>query len=241
MKIDRNNAYDVYIPDSLKDDDTAVIYCHGGAFRYGDKGDDEKFLSVLAQKSSMKVYSAGYRNLDDARCFVNMINDIKACIDTVAEQDEISHFILMGASSGAYLVWILSLMFCDNEKYSIDAVVLVSGYLLFEEEDGITNALCMFPAFQYFPTELKNVDMDYSGYKLPERVLLVTGDGDGCKKDSEVLYAALKKTASAKPEIVCAASDSEETDHCFIINDPYSEVAQRVFARIIECVNPMAE
>lgn len=190
--------YDVYYCDKTNADE-AIIYCHGGAFRYGNKGDNQDFLAVLAEKMSMRVYSIGYRNLDEARTLKNMIEDINNCIEIIAKTDSISHFHLMGASSGAYLIWILSLMVSNASKfgmncnYDIDSVILISGYFLFKRNDPITQAFCLFPTFQDFPEAIRNIIMDYSDYRLPS-TLLISGANDSCLEDSKVLYEAIKKS-----------------------------------------------
>lgn len=225
--------YDLYYCDGT-DSDTAIIYCHGGAFRYGDKGDNRDFLAALAEKLSMRVYSVGYRNLDEARSIINMIKDIRESIESIVKEDSISHFHIMGASSGAYLVWILTIMASNTEKfnvsfdYMVDSVTLISGYLLFKKVDPITRMLCLFPSFQGFPQDIKRVDMDYSGYNLPP-VLLITGKDDGCLEDSKVLYETVKKTNRTKIELRVINSQTDKADHCFISKRPYTEESKQAY------------
>lgn len=228
--------YDVYYCDNT-DANEAIIYCHGGAFRYGDKGNNQDFLAALAEKMSTRVYSVGYRNLDEARSLTNMIKDIRESIESIAKEDAISHFHIMGASSGAYLVWILSIMASNTEKFDIsfdfmvDSVTLISGYFLFKKEDPITQMLCLFPAFQGFPLDIKRVDMDYSGYSLPP-VLLITGDEDGCLEDSKVLYEAVKKTNQTQIDLCVFSSRSDKANHCFLTHRPETEESEQAFDRI---------
>ena len=237
--ITKTQNYNLYISDSGISSDKAIIYCHGGAFRYGDKGDDEEFLSLLARKTSLPVYSVAFRNLDDARSIRYMIDDIKACMDLIHENDRINSFVLMGSSSGAYLAWILSIMLCNSEKYGISSeykvssVILISGYLVFEDNDGITNALGLFPSFQDFPKELKDVLMDYGDYGLPKHILLIAGEEDSCQ-DSEELFKIINRIDKDNYCYLCAHSDNESTEHCFLTKYPESKVSQGLFDRIKE-------
>lgn len=233
--------YDLYYCDDAASD-TAIIYCHGGAFRYGDKGDNSDFLTALTEKMSMRVYSVGYRNLDEARSMKNMIDDISKCIDNIAKTDSISHFCLMGASSGAYLVWIFSLMllnvsmFSVSYDYEIDSVILISGYFLFKQNDPITQSFCLFPTFQGFPDELRNADMDYSDYYLPS-TLIISGDSDSCLEDCITFFETIRRTNSTKVELNVFNSDTDKADHCFIIEMPYTKLAEKAFLCIKDFVS----
>ncbi len=99
----------------------AIIYCHGGAFRYGKKSENSEFLATLAEKMSMRVYSVDFRNIDEARSLKVMIDDIVDSINRIVEQDSITRFHIMGSSSGAYLVWIMSIMLANPEKFCVKA------------------------------------------------------------------------------------------------------------------------
>ena len=241
-QIKKNDLYDKYEFDSTVGDE-AIIFCHGGAFRYGDKGDNSNFLAALSEKTSMRVYSIGYRNLDEAHSLKNMIDDISVIIDSIVKTDSISHFHIMGASSGAYLVWILSIMVSNAEKFNInydfevDSVTLISGYFLFKRDDLITQMFCLFPTFQSFPQEIKSVDMDYSSYNLPP-IILITGEDDGCLEDSQVLYEAVKRSNSTEIKLsVLESSLKEKADHCFLIQIPNSEVAKQAFDQIYSFIS----
>ncbi len=229
-------THDLYYCESSFSDE-AIIYCHGGAFRYGDKSDNSAFLAALAEKTRMRVYSVGFRNIDEARSLKTMIDDINNSINTIVRCDSISHFHMMGASSGAYLAWILSLFVLNPEKYDIcldyklKSVTLISGYYLFKPNDPITQMLCLFPAFQDFPQEIRNVDMTYSGFNLAP-MLLITGTEDSCLEDSKVLYDALTKSKVANVEIKIFESDADMADHCFIIDRPDADVSQKA----LDCI-----
>ena len=236
-----SKTHDYYFCDGSVSDE-AIIYCHGGSFRYGDKGDNSDFLTALAEKTSMQVYSVGYRNIDEARSLRTMIDDIVEIISLIVDRSAITHFHIMGASSGAYLVWIMSIMISNPEKFgisskfTIDSVTLISGYFLFKRNDPITQMLCLFPAFQDFPKSIKDVEMDYSGYDLPP-ILLITGDADGCREDSEVLFNAVKTTNTTEIELSVSSSDTDMADHCFIIERPDAEVSKKVFEQICTFIN----
>lgn len=243
MSIDCDNfifvktaLYDMYTSESV-DDSEAIIYCHGGAFRYGSRSDNSDFLISLSKQMSMRVYSIEFRNLDEARSLRTMIDDIKLSIEAIIKNDAISHIHIIGASSGAYLVWILSLMIANPMRYNIGldfkvkTITLVSGYFLFKNDDSITKMLCLFPSFQCLPDEIKNVNMDYSGYNLPP-VLLITGIDDSCIEDSKVLFDAIKNSNETEIEIIVMSSDSERADHCFLIERPNTNISKQVYNHV---------
>ena len=231
------DAYDVY-SSNIHVRDEAVVYCHGGAFKYGDKGDNKEFLTALAKKTSMRVYSVGYRNLDEARKIRTMVDDIAGVISQITEKDKIKRFHLIGASSGAYLAWILSILASNPGKfdtdcdYSIVSVILLSGYFVFNEKDSITQALLLYPTFQDFPKEIKDVDMDYHSYRLPP-VMLISGEEDGCLEDSKVLYEAVKRSKRTEVEMVVLKSAGDKADHCFMIHRPDCGISKKA----INCID----
>ena len=234
--IEKHDAYDVYLPLNAKNSE-AIVYCHGGAFKYGDKGDNPGFLAALAEGTGMRVYSVGYRNLDEARKIKTMIDDIAAVIDTIAKKDSVSRFHLVGASSGAYLIWILSLMISNAAKYDIEcdykigSVILLSGFFLFKDDHPLTKSLFLYPTFQGFPKELKNVEMDYHGYLIPP-VLLITGEDDGCFEDSKTLYDAVKRTEGTDIEMIVLKSGAEKADHCFMTERPEMAISKKAISCI---------
>ncbi len=233
MKYD---LYDLYMCESAVDEE-AIIYCHGGAFRYGNKEDNHCFLAALGNKLSMRVYSIDFRNIDEARFVKTMIDDINYSINSIVKNDKISRFHIMGSSSGAYLVWILSIMLSNPSKYNISfdyevvTVTLISGYLLFKENDPITRMLCLFPAFQSFPKDIKNVDMDYSDYTLPP-ILLITGEDDDCLEDSKTLYEAVQKTNNTDISMNVFTTNTDKADHCFLIENPEIGISKQAFESI---------
>ncbi len=233
---ERHDAYDVYLP-MFAEKEEAIVYCHGGAFKYGDKGDNPGFLAALAERTGMRVYSVGYRNLDEARKIKTMIDDIAAVIDTIAKKDSVSRFHLVGASSGAYLIWILSLMISNAAKYDITcdykigSVILLSGFFLFKDDHPLTKSLFLYPTFQGFPKELKNVEMDYHGYLIPP-VLLITGEDDGCFEDSKTLYDAVKRTEGTDIEMIVLKSGAEKADHCFMTERPEMAISKKAISCI---------
>ena len=233
---ERHDAYDVYLP-MFAGKEEAIVYCHGGAFKYGDKGDHPEFLAALAEKTGKRVYSVGYRNLDEARKIKTMIDDIAAVIDTIAKKDSVSRFHLVGASSGAYLIWILSLMISNAAKYDITcdykigSVILLSGFFLFKDDHPLTKSLFLYPTFQGFPKELKNVEMDYHGYLIPP-VLLITGEDDGCFEDSKTLYDAVKRTEGTDIEMIVLKSGAEKADHCFMTERPEMAISKKAISCI---------
>lgn len=233
---ERHDAYDVYLP-MFAGKEEAIVYCHGGAFKYGDKGDNPGFLAALAERTGMRVYSVGYRNLDEARKIKTMIDDIAAVIDTIAKKDSVSRFHLVGSSSGAYLIWILSLMISNAAKYDITcdykigSVILLSGFFLFKDDHPLTKSLFLYPTFQGFPKELKNVEMDYHGYLIPP-VLLITGEDDGCFEDSKTLYDAVKRTEGTDIEMIVLKSGSEKADHCFMTERPEMAISKKAISCI---------
>ena len=230
-------SYVKYTP-YCSNSDNILIYIHGGSFQEGSNEDDSEFLSKLAERTSTRVISVGYRNIDSARSLGKMISDIVASVNAIVANEKISNIHLVGSSSGAYLTWVVAIMYCNKEKYSISSnitirsVLLISGYLVFGSNDGITRMLSLFPAFQHVPTDLKNADMDYSGYNTPN-LFLVTGEKDSCKMDSVMLYERVKQSGcSNQTKLFVAESDKDNTDHCFITNTPNTTVSREVFNKI---------
>ena len=229
-----NRAYDKYYGDGRYPRE-AVLYIHGGAFRHGDKGDNKDFLAALAEMMGMCVYSVGFRNIDEARSLRTMIEDILKCMYKIAKDEGIDRFHLVGASSGAYLAWIVSLMVKNRTMYDVGGSfeivsnILISGYFIFGLTDAITETLALFPAWQGFPMELKNVEMDYSAYVLPP-TLLITGNDDGCLGDSKALCTAVKKTSNSEIVLYVAESSEDPVDHCFILKHPSSNASRKALA-----------
>ena len=236
MRYKTNKAYDTYYCNDGPSRE-AVIYIHGGAFRLGDKGDNKAFLAALAEMTGMCVYSVGYRNIDEARSLRAMIGDILTCMRKIAKEEGVDRFHLVGASSGAYLAWIISLMVKNKTifgigcNYEIVSDVLISGYFLFRINDAVAETLTLFPTWQDFPRELKNVEMDYSGYILPP-TMLITGKDDGCLDDSKALCAAVKKTSDAVIILYVAESSEDPVNHCFILEHPSSATSRKALACI---------
>lgn len=114
-----------------------VLYLHGGGYRGGDKGDDERRLAGLAREG-IAVASANYRLVPNAT-YPAQIHDAKAAIRWLrahsAEHRLVTKAVgAWGASAGGYLASMLGLTVGDRdlegevgehtaESSTVDAVV----------------------------------------------------------------------------------------------------------------------
>ena len=230
-----------YEPVKDKYPEEAVFYCHGGAFRYGSSNDDASFLSALSEATHMRVYSAEFRNIDDARSIRGMVDDVLRDIEAIAADNNVKRIHLMGSSSGAYIAWITSLLLNNPERFGIktsvnvESVTLISGFLLFNENDSITKYFRLFPAFQTI-REIKDIDMDYTDYNI-SRTLLITGDDDTCLIDSKTLHARLLEKDPTLSKMIIASSKEESVGHCFLTEHPDSSTSRNVMKEIKEFID----
>lgn len=243
----RHETYVRYLPDDCTGVET-VIYCHGGAFRYGSCEHNRAFLEELALKSSMPVYSVGFRNIDDARMLYAMVADITSSINAIVRETRCSTVHLVGDSSGAYLALVTLLNALNHDHFgpraifNVKSVTLICGYLDFRENDSITSYFVQYPAFQYLPNELRKVlEADYSNIDLPH-LQLITGDMDPCREDMESLCERITSTRpSADLEVIFAESTEEDAaDHCFPIYKPNSTIGERAVCEMASFINSHA-
>lgn len=107
-----NCLLDLYLPNSRKWDLTPVIvYFHGGAFAFGEKGDDALEPMLRGLDRGYAVISVQYRMSGEAR-FPAMIYDAKSAIRyvrSIAEKYRLdpNKIAAWGPSSGGYLVSML--------------------------------------------------------------------------------------------------------------------------------------
>ena len=230
----RHETYTRYLADNCTGVE-AVIYCHGGAFRYGRCEDNAEFLETLAYKTSMPVYSVGFRSIDDARMLDAMVGDITSAVNAIVRETGCPVVHMVGDSSGAYLALVTMLKalnsgrFETQANFTVKSAALICGYLNFRGNDYITNFLTQYPAFQYLPKELRRVlETDYSGLDLPD-LLLITGDTDGCREDMVSIYdriTATKPSAYTKL-IVVDSTEGETADHCFPIYKVNTDIGDK--------------
>jgi len=229
-----------YAPSIDKYPDGAIVYCHGGAFRYGSSNDDASFLTALSEATHMRVYSVDFRNIDDARSIRGMVDDVLSNIEVIASDNSIKRIHLMGSSSGGYIAWITSMLLNNPERFGIKAsvkvesVTLISGFLMFNENDSITQYFRLFPAFQTI-REIKDIDMDYNDYNI-SRTLLITGDDDTCLIDSKTLHARLLEKDPNLTKLIIASSDEESVEHCFLTEHPDSNISRNIMKEIKEFI-----
>lgn len=234
-------SYDGYIFESNKD--VAVIYCHGGAFCYGDKRTDSEFVSCLAEELDISVFSLDYRNLESARTLYNMVSDIIECLKDIHKRFGIKNIHLCANSSGAYLALAAMIQINNHRKYNLQiefeiaSAILISGYYFFKEGDSITRYLRLYPAFQGFPEDLLMLERDYAGLDICP-CLLISGDRDGCLEDSVIIHRCLQMNNDPQNVIyVQASSSQEEASHSYIVNSPQSELARQTYKVIRDFLN----
>ena len=229
-----------YAPSIDKYPDGAIVYCHGGAFRYGRSNDDASFLTALSETTQMCVYSADFRNIDDARSIRGMVDDVISMINCINNDNCIKKIHMMGSSSGGYIAWITSMLLNNPERFGIktsvnvESVTLISGFLLFNENDSITQYFRLFPAFQTI-REIKDIDTDYSDYTIA-RTLLITGDDDTCLIDSKTLHARLLEKDPNLSKLIIVSSDEESVEHCFLTEHPDSNISRNTLKEIKEFI-----
>lgn len=242
-----HETYIRYLPDDCTGVE-AVIYCHGGAFRYGSCEYNREFLEELAQKSSMPVYSVGFRNIEDARMLYAMVADITSSVNAIVRETRCPSVHLVGDSSGAYLALVTLLNALNREHlgpqaiFTVKSATLICGYLDFRKNDPITCYLTQYPAFQCLPNALRKVlEADYSDVNLPH-LQLITGDMDPCREDMESLCERITLTRpSADPELIFAESTEDDAaDHCFPIYKPNSAIGKRAVGEMASFIKSHA-
>jgi acetyl esterase/lipase len=98
---------DLYLASDTTRKSHVIISIHGGAFKFGDKADDQVAPMLEALKKGYAVVSVNYRLSQEAK-FPAQIQDIKAAIRWVKANAEKYHFdknkiVLWGGSAGGYL------------------------------------------------------------------------------------------------------------------------------------------
>jgi acetyl esterase/lipase len=98
---------DIYLPDIGDNPFPVIAYIHGGAFRYGDKGDSNVMPILEGLKRNYAVVSINYRLSGEAK-FPALVYDVKAAVRWIRANAEQYHFnpdkiAAWGASAGAYL------------------------------------------------------------------------------------------------------------------------------------------
>ena len=98
---------DVYLAADTSKKSPVIISIHGGAFKFGDKADEQVNPMLEGLKKGYAVVSVNYRLSKEAQ-FPAQIQDIKAAIRWVKANAEKYHFdknkiVLWGGSAGGYL------------------------------------------------------------------------------------------------------------------------------------------
>ncbi len=98
---------DLYLATDTTRLSPVIISIHGGAFKFGDKADDQVTPMLEALKKGYAVVSINYRLSQEAK-FPAQIQDVKAAIRWVKVNAEKYHFdknkiVLWGGSAGGYL------------------------------------------------------------------------------------------------------------------------------------------
>jgi pimeloyl-ACP methyl ester carboxylesterase len=98
---------DVYLAEDSMKKSPVIISIHGGAFKFGDKADDQVTPMLEGLKKGYAIVSINYRLSQEAK-FPAQIQDVKAAIRWVKANAEKYHFdknkiVLWGGSAGGYL------------------------------------------------------------------------------------------------------------------------------------------
>lgn len=108
---DQNQRLDLYIP-KIRDKKTAIMFIHGGGFKYGSKEDMASFASLYAQDGFVTT-SINYR-LTPKHTYPAAINDVKGALIWMKNNAEKygynpSKLVVIGYSAGATLALNLGL------------------------------------------------------------------------------------------------------------------------------------
>ncbi len=106
-KASRSQKLDIYLPDEGNGPFPVIVSIHGGAFKSGDKGDNQVTPMLEGLKRGYAVVSINYR-LSPEAIFPAQIYDVKAAVRWIKansrtyklDQDKIAAW---GASAGGYL------------------------------------------------------------------------------------------------------------------------------------------
>ena len=106
---DRSSAQklDIYLPEIGEGPFPVIAYIHGGAFRFGDKGDSNVMPMLEGLKRNYAIVSINYRMSGEAK-FPALVHDAKAAVRWIRANAEQYQFnpdkvVAWGASAGAYL------------------------------------------------------------------------------------------------------------------------------------------
>jgi acetyl esterase/lipase len=142
---------DLYLASDTTRNSPVIISIHGGAFKFGDKADDQVVPMLEGLKKGYAVVSINYRLSQEAK-FPAQIQDVKAAIRWVKANAETYHFdknkiVLWGGSAGGYLSALAGVssdvamfedltMGNDKETSQVQAVIDWFGPIDFLEMDN---------------------------------------------------------------------------------------------------------
>ncbi len=105
--ISKAQKLDIYLPNESKGLNPVIVHIHGGAFRFGDKADEQLRPILEALKSGYAVVSINYRLSGEAK-FPAQIQDVKAAIRYIRAngakyQLKTDKIAVWGGSAGGHL------------------------------------------------------------------------------------------------------------------------------------------
>ncbi len=123
--ISSNNILDIYIPNTGKQKYPAVIWIHGGAFKFGSKENPQYLDRFL--KEEIIVVSINYR-LSSEAIWPAQLEDIKNAINFLGKNSELysidkDNIAIFGSSAGGYLSSASGILLSENEDIKIKAVI----------------------------------------------------------------------------------------------------------------------
>ena len=123
-EIQLNNCTMEWFGQSMKKQNRAILYFHGGGYVYGSTDTHRNFINRLVKKTSTDVYSVNYR-LAPENPFPAAVEDAQNAYDYLLNKLPNEHIILMGDSAGGSLC--TAIMF--EMKRLPKAAVLISPWV----------------------------------------------------------------------------------------------------------------
>lgn len=109
---------------SMKKQDKAILYFHGGGYVYGSTDTHRNFINRLVKKTNTDVYSVNYR-LAPENPFPAAVEDARSAYDWLLNRTSNDNIILMGDSAGGSLC--TAIMF-ETQQFP-KASVLISPWV----------------------------------------------------------------------------------------------------------------
>ncbi len=114
------------VPKNLKNQQTAVLYCPGGASVYGPTSMNWEAIAAIAKETGLRSFLINYPKAPEV-----IIEEVNGNIDDVyhylVNQESIKNIILIGDSMGGTLLMLLIQRLLKNEKSELPkSIILIS-------------------------------------------------------------------------------------------------------------------